>query len=187
MAALRIFTRSCFSAILQRSVNVHSVKCSTPTITEIHKRWSTYKSSPIYKDPSHYTDYEVSKDPAEWSFVERLMRYKVIPKPPSTDKVLPSGWKPPTANVKEYPYFIQRTKNHMQPVYLKRSFRGMRRITYISKIQGDIWKLEKELKEYVEQQSGRSVGSRINELAGQIRFRGDYVSIVKRWLDAKGF
>ncbi|KAK2580327.1 hypothetical protein KPH14_001225 [Odynerus spinipes] len=187
MAALRIFTRSCFPAILQGSVAVHSVKCTTPTITEIQKRWSTYKSSPVYKDPSHYTDYDVSKDPVEWSYVERLMRYKTIPKPPSTDKTLPSGWKPATAKLEDHPYFVQRTKNHMKPVYLERSFRGMRRVTYIRKIQGDIWKFEEELKKYVEEKVGKRIGSRVNELIGEVRFRGDFVSHVKRWLDSKGF
>lgn len=187
MAALRIFTRSCFPAILQSSATVHSVKCTTPAIAEIYKRRSSYKSSPNYKDPSHYTDYDISKDLVEWSYVQRLVRPKIIPEPPCTDKILPSGWKPITAKVKDYPYFVQRTKNYMLPVFLKITFRGMRRITCIRKIQGDIWKFEEELKKYIEEKTTNKIGTRINELIGEVKIRGDYVSHVKRWLESKGF
>ncbi|KAL2728526.1 hypothetical protein V1478_006158 [Vespula squamosa] len=187
MAALRIFTRSCFPAILQGPVALQSVKCASPTITEIYKRWSSYKSSPIYKDPSYYTDYDISNDPVEWSYVERLMRYKVIPQPKTTDTNLPSGWKPAIAKPSDHPYFIQRTKNHMLPIYLQIKFRGMRKVTQIRKIQGDIWKLEEELKKHIKETTSKTIGSRINEMCGEIKFRGDYVSCVKKWLLAKGF
>ncbi|XP_015179927.1 PREDICTED: probable 39S ribosomal protein L49, mitochondrial [Polistes dominula] len=187
MAALRIFTRSCFSPIFHASTALQSMKHTFPTITEISKRWSSYKSSPIYKDPSHYTDYEISTDPVEWDYVKRLMKNKVIPKPTSTDQNLPSGWKPATAKPNDYPYFIQRTKNHMLPIYLARSFRGMRRITHVRKIQGDIWKLEEELKKHIEETKKRTVGSRVNEMVGEIKFRGDFVSCVKQWFLDKGF
>lgn len=187
MAALRIFTRSCFPTIFQSSAALQSMKHASPTITEIYKRWSNYKSSPTYKGPSHYTDYEISTDPVEWSYVNRLMRYKVIPKPKTTDTTLPSGWKPATAKPSDYPYFVQRTKNHMVPVYLQRTFRGMRRVTFICKIEGDIWKLEKELKEHILKSKKKTIGSRVNEMVGEIRFRGDFVSCVKQWLLDRGF
>ncbi|KAI4487131.1 hypothetical protein M0802_012005 [Mischocyttarus mexicanus] len=187
MAALRIFARSCFPAIFQGSLALQSTKHASLTITETCKRWSSYRSSPIYKDPSHYTDYEISADPVEWSYVKRLMRYKVIPKPKSTDENLPSGWKPPTAKPNDYPYFIRRSKNHMLPVYLNRYFRGTRRVTVIRRIEGDIWKLEEELKQLIKETKKRTTGSRINEMSGDIRFRGDFVSLVKQWLLDKGF
>lgn len=61
----------------------------------IHKRDSSYRSSPIAKDPSHYAKYEVSSLPEEWQFVERLLPSTTIPSPPNSQD-LPSGWKPQT-------------------------------------------------------------------------------------------
>jgi len=50
----------------------------------------------------------------------------------------------------DYPYFIERTKNYMRPVYLTRNSKGTKRITKITKIQGDIWTLERDMKRYIE-------------------------------------
>lgn len=78
----------------------------------------------------------------------------------------------------------------MHPVYMVMSKRGMKKLTYVRKIQGDIWQLESELKEYLQKRKlslVNVVSSRINELAGVIIFRGDYVSQVNRWLEEKGF
>ena len=74
----------------------------------------------------------------------------------------------------------------MVPVYLFRSHRGMQRLTVIRRIQGDIFLLEKELNDHVEKAVGRKIGAQINEPAGIIKFRGDFVSICKRYLDDKG-
>lgn len=74
----------------------------------------------------------------------------------------------------------------MQPVYLLNSFRGMRKVTLIRKIQGDIWLLESELTQYLKESTGKAIGVRVNELVGMIQFRGDYVSLVKKWLHSKG-
>lgn len=75
----------------------------------------------------------------------------------------------------------------MQPVYLEISQRGLRRLTLVRKIHGDIWALESELKQYLQEKACRPIGIRTNELLGQIVFRGDYVDIVKEWMDEKGF
>lgn len=48
----------------------------------------------MYTKPEDYTDYEITKDPNEWKYVESVLPYKVIPKPPTGDVDLPSGWKP---------------------------------------------------------------------------------------------
>lgn len=61
----------------------------------ICKRDSSYRSSPMAQDPSHYAKYEVSSSPEEWEFVERLLPSSIIPFPPDS-KDLPSGWKPQT-------------------------------------------------------------------------------------------
>lgn len=75
----------------------------------------------------------------------------------------------------------------MIPVYLEISYRGMRRLTVIRKINGNIWELESQLKKYLGDKTGKAIGVRVNELIGEIKFRGDYVSLVKDWLDKKGF
>lgn len=75
----------------------------------------------------------------------------------------------------------------MQPVYLEIFHRGLRRITTVRKIHGNIWILETELKEYLEKNVKKPVGVRINELSGEIQFRGDYVNLIKVWMNEKGF
>lgn len=78
----------------------------------------------------------------------------------------------------------------MQPVYLMVSFRGQRQITLIKRVQGDIWQMEKELREYLESKlttKYKHIASRVNEMSSQIRFRGDHVAYVKQWMDKKGF
>lgn len=55
----------------------------------------------VSEDLSKYTDYEVSKDPKEWKFVEDLLPKKIIP-PPKYEENLPSGYKPATVKPGEY-------------------------------------------------------------------------------------
>lgn len=188
MAALRLFTRSKLSTIILKSFDrLETLNKSTPAVLQVQKRWSTYRSSPIYKDPSQYTDYEVVQNPPEWEYVERLLKPKVVPVPPLENKNFASGWTPPVAKPGDHPYHIHRTRNFMIPVYLEISYRGMRRLTVIRKINGNIWELESQLKKYLGDKTGKAIGVRVNELIGEIKFRGDYVSLVKDWLDKKGF
>lgn len=99
----------------------------------------------------------------------------------------PSGWKPQDPSCVNNPYYIARTRNHMLPVYLKLSHRNLRKLTQVKRIQGDIWKLASELKEYTEQKMNRKVATQVNELAGQILLKGDYVAYVEEYLLNKGF
>lgn len=99
----------------------------------------------------------------------------------------PSGWKPQAKNLTDQPYFIERTKNHMIPVYLKLSQRGIQRHTYIRKIHGDIFLLEKELKEFLQKESFRPIRSQVHEFAGYIRINGDFVNACKYWLEKKSY
>lgn len=75
----------------------------------------------------------------------------------------------------------------MPPIYLIRTFRGMRQVTELTHIEGDIWALQPELKQYLENVTGRPMGMRVNEITGQIKIRGDYVNRVKDWFYSKGF
>lgn len=92
------------------------------------------------------------------------------------------------ASPTDYPYFIQRTRNHMLPVYLVITHRGARKITVVKKIQGDIWALERDLKTHVENDAPRHIlPTQIHEFTGKIKIKGDYVSRIKEWMDMKGF
>ncbi|XP_011505222.1 PREDICTED: probable 39S ribosomal protein L49, mitochondrial [Ceratosolen solmsi marchali] len=141
-------------------------------------------------DVSKLTDFEKSKNPEEWRYVERCFPIKVVPSPKHFDGTAPSGWIPPREHSKSHPFFVSRTKNYMLPVYLLISFRGSRHITVIKKIDGNIWQLESEIKTYLESISTKyykKIASRVNEMSGQIRFRGDHVENIKQWLITKGF
>ncbi|XP_024885265.1 probable 39S ribosomal protein L49, mitochondrial isoform X2 [Temnothorax curvispinosus] len=156
-------------------------------LSYIQQRWGSYKSSSKYTTPEDYTDYEITKDPTEWKYVERVLRYKIIPKPATGDIKFSSGYKPASALPTDYTYFVERTKNYMQPVYLTRSLRGAKKVTEITKIQGDIWALERDMKRFLEERMRKKVASQIHEFAGIIKFKGDCVSRVKEWMDMKGF
>lgn len=160
-------------------------KASSPLLkTSI--RLSSFRSShPVY-DKKEYPNVEIIKNPVEWKFVEKLLSKQIVP-PATIKPEYPSGWRPQTIDVRSNDYFIARTKNHMIPIYLQVTFRGTRRITIIKRIQGDIWNLEIELREMIEKLIGRKIASRINEMSGQIHFKGDFVNIVKDYLINKGF
>lgn len=130
------------------------------------------------------TKYEVSKDPEEWKYVERALPLTIIPEPVAKE-TYPSGWKPQTNEVKNRPYFIERTKNHMIPVYLDISQRGVRRHTVIKRIQGDINLFEKELVKFLQKESFQPIRSQVNEFAGYIRINGDFVNATKYFLEKK--
>lgn len=74
----------------------------------------------------------------------------------------------------------------MLPVYLQRAFRGQRRITVIRRVEGDIWLLEAELRYLIEKQLNRPIITRVNEMTGQIAFKGDHVAVVEKFLLDKG-
>ncbi|XP_071626940.1 large ribosomal subunit protein mL49 isoform X2 [Temnothorax longispinosus] len=194
MAALRILARGNLAAIPQfpRPVPVQPLyRAATSRVAflgpQIQQRWGSYKSSSKYTTPEDYTDYEITKDPTEWKYVERVLRYKIIPKPATGDIKFSSGYKPASALPTDYSYFVERTKNYMQPVYLTRNLRGAKKVTEITKIQGDIWALERDMKRFLEERMRKKVASQIHEFAGIIKFKGDCVSRVKEWMDMKGF
>lgn len=76
----------------------------------------------------------------------------------------------------------------MLPVYLKISDRGMRKITVVRRVEGDIWKLSDELAEYLKPLMYYStIGVKVEELKRAIFLRGDYLEYTKRFLSDKGF
>lgn len=75
----------------------------------------------------------------------------------------------------------------MLPVYLNSTYRGMRRLTQIRLIEGDIWQLETDLKQFLQQQSTKPIRIQVHEFAGNILIHGDHVNAVKHWLQQKQF
>ncbi|XP_022913332.1 large ribosomal subunit protein mL49 [Onthophagus taurus] len=148
-------------------------------------RYSSFRSSPFISDlETPNVKYEVTKDPHDWKFVERLLPPTTVPKPTLKNEY-PSDWKPQSLDATNLPYFIQRTKNHMIPVYMKTSNRGMKRLTYVKKIQRDIWRLENELREFLQKENKNPIRSQVNELVGYICFHGDHVNAIKYYLMKK--
>lgn len=190
MAALRLVARSFLRANTPHfpfTSATTSRAAASALINQIHKRDGSYVASEKYDKDAKYADYEVTKDQKEWEFVMRALGSGVVPQPPTEEKVYPSGWKPQSKKALELPYFVERTPNHMLPVYVTPTYRGMRRITKIKGIQGDIWLLEKQLKEHIQNFTDIPIGSQINESVGTIQFRGDYVILVRGWLLEQGF
>ncbi|XP_063625350.1 large ribosomal subunit protein mL49 [Cydia splendana] len=152
----------------------------------VSRNYSNYKNSPLVHRITEQYEYEIVKNPAEWTYVERLLPFETIPEVQPKDKY-PSGWVPPKEEALELPYFISRTKNHLLPIYLHATFKGGRKITAIKKIDGDIWQMNDEIKEFLEDKMKRYVETRVHELGRFIEVKGDYVNDLHDWAHSKGF
>lgn len=127
------------------------------------------------------------QNPPEWKYVEELLGHKTIPIP-TVKPEYPSGWVPPNPKLyNQLPYFIARTKNFMVPVYMDVTFRGQRRTTKVRYIEGDIWKLEEDLRRLIEKRTNKPCYSRINEMNRTIVFKGDFVTLIEKYLVQLGF
>lgn len=160
------------------------------------KRSSSYLTSPAVSPLSEYPEVEIVYNPPEWKYVERLLPKSTVPRP-IVKSEYPSGWRPASIDttstnvndlLRQNGYFVGRTRNYMIPVYLHVTFRGQRRVTRLRYVQGNLWKLEAELRQLVERaRAGRPCATRVNEMSGQIHIHGDYVDIVRDYLKSKGF
>ncbi|KAK9869988.1 hypothetical protein WA026_006087 [Henosepilachna vigintioctopunctata] len=160
--------------------------CSTLRTTKhISVRYSGFINSPFLEDVQIKAKYEVTKSPSEWKYVVRILPPLTVPELALRDKYN-STFKP-QGDVKDRPYIVCRTKNHMIPVYLKISQRGVKRLTYVRKIQGDIWLLGKELETYLQPMSKRPLRMQVNEFTGSIIINGDYVNAIKYWLTERDY
>lgn len=140
----------------------------------------------MFTSIDQHPEVEVVQNPPEWKYVEDLLGAKTIPKP-AVKTSYPSGWTPPDAEkLEKLQYFVARTKNFMVPVYLEITFRGTRRCSIVKNIEGNIWQLEEELAELIERKSNKPCYSRINEMNRQIKFKGDFVTLIQKYLVSKG-
>lgn len=156
-------------------------------LTSFQFRQSSYRSSLYLVDVGDVkVKYEITNDPLEWKHVENVLPPLVVPDPKPKNEY-PSGWKPPANNLGEQPYYVERTKNHMMPVYMQTSHRNTRRLTHVKKIKGDIWLLHNELKEFLQKESVVPIRSQVHEFAGKLCFHGDHVNAIKYYLTQKGY
>lgn len=170
--------------ILRQSIRYSSFRAS-PLVTEIDKsELPNHLRNKL--DLNTLPNVKVEQNPAEWKYVEEILAPLIIPQP-TVKSQYPSGWKPQTIDPKSTPYFIKRNRNHMVPVHLRITFRGTRRHTCIRGIQGDIWKLETELRVFLEDYLKKKMSMRVNEFNGELRILGDHVNLVKHFLTEKGF
>ncbi|ODM95786.1 39S ribosomal protein L49, mitochondrial [Orchesella cincta] len=168
-----------------------STKCVVlPGNTEVgslvgRKSYSYYKSR-VEETPDKYTGYETSFQ--EWKYVEKLIPPTHVPEPPQDPSTeLPSGWRLPNPP-KDCPYNVRRTKNHMIPAYLKIEDRGQVRYTYIRRVEGNIWQLEKDIGQWLQDNYPlKNIITRTNEISRCVIIKGDLVEDVREWLIAQGF
>lgn len=137
------------------------------------------------RDPPPYP--AVVESTEEFHFVERLLPPACVPSPPQHPSYpTPSGWIPPRVPPPALPYHVGRSRMHNLPLY-RRVANGNRRITELRRIRGDIWALEKELREFVGQRVGKQPLTQVNELSGTLRLKGHVDNEVRAWLLLKGF
>ncbi|XP_018409814.1 PREDICTED: 39S ribosomal protein L49, mitochondrial [Nanorana parkeri] len=122
----------------------------------------------------------------EYCFVERLIPRLQVPDPPKHTGVTPSGWIPPKDTPPDLPYFVRRSRMHNIPVY-KDITHGNRQMTVIRKIEGDIWALETEVKDFLTQLTGKTPATQVNEINRTIRVKGYFDTELQTWLGEKGF
>ncbi|XP_061718486.1 large ribosomal subunit protein mL49 [Cydia pomonella] len=184
-AFARLFTGKT-GPILNHAVDFGTKLAPESLSVLVSRNYSNYKNSPLVHKITEQYEYEIVKNPAEWTYVERLLPFETIPEVQPKAKY-PSGWVPPKEEALELPYFISRTKNHSLPIYLQLKFKGGRKITMIRKIDGDIWQMNDEIKEFLKEKMKRYVETRVHELGRFIEVKGDYVNDLRDWAHSKGF
>ncbi|XP_049608407.1 large ribosomal subunit protein mL49 [Syngnathus scovelli] len=122
----------------------------------------------------------------EYEFVERLIPPSRVPTPPKHSGPTPSGWTPPAESPPSLPYMIRRSRMHNIPVYTDVTH-GNRLMTLVRKVEGDIWALEKDVKEYLKDVTGKELPTQVNEVTMTLRVKGHFDKELKEWLISKGF
>ncbi|KAM9750729.1 large ribosomal subunit protein mL49 [Menidia menidia] len=122
----------------------------------------------------------------EYKFVERLIPPSRVPDPPRHPGPSPSGWAPPAGSPPSLPYFIHRSRMHNIPVYTDLTH-GNRKTTLVRKVEGDIWALDRDVREHLRGVTGREQPTQVNEVTMTLRVKGHFDKELKDWLLSKGF
>lgn len=122
----------------------------------------------------------------EYKFVERLIPPSRVPAPPKHTGPTPSGWTPPADSPPPLPYMIRRSRMHNIPVYTDLT-NGNRKTTLVRKVEGDIWALEKDVKHFLKEVTGKELPTQVNEVTMTLKVKGHFDEELKKWLASKGF
>ncbi|KAM6924342.1 large ribosomal subunit protein mL49 [Xenentodon cancila] len=122
----------------------------------------------------------------EYKFVERLIPPSRVPDPPQHAGPCPSGWIPPADAPPPLPYMIRRSRMHNIPVYTDLTH-GNRKMTLVRKVEGDIWALEKDVKQHLKKVTGKELPTQVNEVTMTLKVKGHFDQELKDWLASKGF
>ncbi|XP_012732996.1 mitochondrial ribosomal protein L49 [Fundulus heteroclitus] len=122
----------------------------------------------------------------DYKFVERLIPPSRVPDPPKHVGAAPSGWIPPAETPPALPYMIRRSRMHNIPVYSDLT-NGNRKTTLVRKVEGDIWALEKDVREHLRRVTGKELPTQVNEVTMTVKVKGHYEQELKAWLAARGF
>lgn len=122
----------------------------------------------------------------EYKYVERLIPSSRIPTPPKHTGPTPSGWIPPADSPPSLPYMIRRSRMHNIPIYTDVT-NSNRKLTLIRKVEGDIWALEKDVRQYLQEVTGKELPTQVNEVTMTLKVKGHFDKELKDWLVSKGF
>lgn len=122
----------------------------------------------------------------EYTYVERLIPPTRVPAPPAHTGVTPSGWRPPAGSPPPLPYMVRRSRMHNIPVYDDLTH-GNRSTTLIRKIEGDIWALERDVKQHLMELTGKEHPTQVNEVTMTLKVKGRVHEELKDWLLGQGF
>ncbi|KAM9856280.1 large ribosomal subunit protein mL49 [Aulostomus maculatus] len=128
----------------------------------------------------------IEESTEEYKFVERLIPPSRVPDPPKHASRTPSGWTPPAETPPTLPYMIRRSRMHNIPVYTDLT-NSNRKTTLVRKVEGDIWALEKDVKEYLKELTGIELPTQVNEVTRCLKVKGHFDKELKEWLASKGF
>ncbi|CAL1527788.1 unnamed protein product [Lymnaea stagnalis] len=154
---------------------------------------SSLNEENVAEKPDYPTDFEVSYD--EFKYVLPLLPRPTVPElPKHATFPTPSGWFPPNEElIAKQTFLIRRTKNHLLPVYpeLKRvqvgPYKAIKHSVIIRKIEGDIWALEAELREYLLEKTGlKVIKTQVHEVGRFIRIRGMHRPLVAEFMFERG-
>lgn len=181
LTLLHIMAAACFtlrSTVLHRTLRAAFNLQGPPGVVTGSRFACT--AAPVGKKPL------ILESTEEYKFVERLIPPSRVPAPPKHAGPTASGWIPPPDSPPSLPYMIRRSRMHNIPVYTDQT-KGNRRTTLVRKVEGDIWALEKDVKQYLQEVTGKELPTQVNEVTMTLKVKGHYDKELKEWLVAKGF
>ncbi|XP_037335315.1 mitochondrial ribosomal protein L49 [Pungitius pungitius] len=174
MAALR----TAHTAVLHAALRLY-IRAPGPPASAVGLRFVSYAA------PEDRTSVPLEST-EEYKFVERLIPPSRVPAPPPHAGPSPSGWTSPADTPPPLPYMVRRSRMHNIPVYTDMTH-GSRRTTLVRKVEGDIWALEKDVKQHLKEVMGKEPSTQVNEVTMTLKVKGHVDSELKQWLASKGF